>query len=263
MSTTHAITSVSLIGAGNLAWHLGRELHHLGLRIVEVYSPTAEHATALADLTGAAVAGSIEQLSAEAELYIIAVKDDAIPDIIRRFPFPDKAVVHTSGSQPLDLFPSAFTRAGVWYPLQSFRKEKPVHWMGIPVCIEARDEQMADQLESLGRLITGTTYRMSSAQRAWAHLGAVMVSNFSNALYTGADDLLREQGLSFSLLLPLILETAARLRELPPAQAQTGPARRNDEAVIRRHLDMLQGHPEWQEIYSRLTEIIRSRPAAE
>ena len=55
--------------------------------------------------------------------------------------------------------------------------------------------------------------------------------------------------------LPLIDETAAKIHELTPYEAQTGPAVRFDENVIQKHLDLLDD-PRKKDLYLRLSQSI-------
>lgn len=256
MSLPASITSASIIGAGNLAWHLAQELHKNGINILQIYSPTPTHATALAALTNAEAITEVQQLAPDADICFICVKDDVIPAVINDFPFTHKPAVHTSGSQPLSIFPESFTQCGVWYPLQSFRKERPIEWKGLPVCLEARNAELLQQLEALAEKITGRAHRMTSEQRAWAHLSAVIVSNFTNALYDQAQQLMQAHAMDWTVLHPLITETALRMNDMLPQQAQTGPARRDDKAIMQRHIEMLAAYPELQKLYVEMSALI-------
>jgi len=257
MSTAGQIKTISIAGAGNLAWHLGPALFEKGIHIRQVYSPTQAHAEELAKHVSASPASNISQLDTNVDLIILCIKDDAVKEIAAQFAASSVPVVHTSGSISIDVFRGHNGPAGVFYPLQSFRRERPVNWNEIPVCIESTDPRFLAALKELGALLSGRVQVLTSEQRAWLHLAAVMVSNFSNLLYIEAENILGDKDLNFSLLRPLISETAARLVTASPATLQTGPAKRNDVTVIDRHMKMLEEYPELREMYVLLTGMVK------
>jgi hypothetical protein len=63
------------------------------------------------------------------------------------------------------------------------------------------------------------------------HVAAVFVNNFTNHLYQIGNEICDENQIPFSILHPLITETAQKIMNLPPALAQTGPAIRNDVSM--------------------------------
>ena len=177
-----------------------------------------------------------ETLCPDADLYIIAVKDDAVAAVARLCP-ESALVVHTAGSVAMDALPQQ--RRGVLYPMQSFTKGRRIDWSRVPFFIEASSEEDTALLEAFARRLSSSVWRLSSEQRKTLHLAAVWVSNFPNHLWTVASDLLARENLPFSVMLPLIEETAAKVHELSPREAQTGPARRGDVKVMQAHEAML------------------------
>lgn len=177
-----------------------------------------------------------EELCPDGDLYIIAVKDDAVAEVARLCP-SSALVVHTAGSVAMDVIPQQ--RRGVLYPMQSFTKGRRIDWSRVPFFIEASSEADCALLETFAHRLSSSVFRLTSEQRKTLHLAAVWVSNFPNHLWTVASDLLEREGVPFSVMLPLIEETAAKVQELTPREAQTGPARRADQKVMQAHEAML------------------------
>jgi predicted short-subunit dehydrogenase-like oxidoreductase (DUF2520 family) len=247
---------ISIIGSGNVATHLSAALKNAGHRLVQVYSPNMQHAALLAYHVGAEAVDDLKDLTPETDLFIIAVKDDAIAEIIPRLSTHNKLVVHTSGAVELQQLLNFTPNAGVFYPLQTFSKTKELNFWEVPMCIEGADEAITKTLEELARTISNNVYRVSSAQRNVLHLSAVFACNFTNHLYAVAQDLLAESNMNFDMLRPLIMETADKIKQHSPASVQTGPAVRNDEKTMQAHLQMLAGKHDLQKMYQLLSQDI-------
>lgn len=244
------------IGAGNVATHLAKALHDNGFTIRQVMSRTEAHAEMLARSVNASWTIAPEQI-ATAGLYLYAVSDAALEEMIGRNPHTDGLHVHTAGSMPASLFEGRKQRYGVLYPLQTFSKEKPVNFEDIPFFLEANTVDDLELLKSIALKISPKVYEADSRQRQQLHLAAVFSCNFTNHLFAIADTLLKEAGLPFEALRPLIQETLDKTAVLPPVKAQTGPAVRNDTNVMEKHLAKLTEHPQWQEIYRILSDDIK------
>ncbi len=191
----------------------------------------------------------------DADVYIIGIPDDVIPEFSESLPFQNRLVVHTSGGVSMNAL-STKNRPGIFYPLQTFSKERAVDFTNIPICIEAENAKDLELLRNLGKAISENVVEISSEKRAKLHLAAVFVNNFTNHLYQIASEILKEEGLPFDLLKPLILETASKIETLPPAKAQTGPAKRNDVKTIEKHLHLL-GDSRYRKFYELFTEQLK------
>lgn len=251
-------TSVVFIGAGNLATNLAKALYYKGFRIVQVYSRTEESARTLAQAVEAAYTTDLASVAADAQLYIVALKDAAfvrmLPEIVAG---RENALwVHTAGSIPMNVWAGRVERYGVFYPMQTFSRQRMADFRQIPVFVESNSEEDARFLKDIASALSGKVYEATSEQRKSLHLAAVFACNFTNHMYTLAAGLLEKYGLPFEVMLPLIDETARKVHELEPRLAQTGPAVRYDENVIGEHLQMLAGEPQMQELYKLISESI-------
>lgn len=244
------------IGAGNLATHLSLALQQSGQQIVQVYSRTASSASELADLLHVPFTTHTDEIVADADVYFYAVSDDALESLIQ-LPIAPKAIhVHTAGSVSMAVFQSKKEKYGVFYPFQTFSKAKQLDFGKIPVFIEASHPEVEVILCALANGISNNVHQINSDQRLKLHIAAVFACNFVNHLYHVASDMLKSADLPFEVLKPLILETADKVMQLTPEEAQTGPAKRNDIGIINRHLDALSESPDLINVYQKLSDMI-------
>ena len=195
-----------------------------------------------------------------ANVYIYAVKDEALPQVAAQVVNKEKSLhLHTSGSMPMSVFGADKPHAGVFYPFQTFSKARLIEdFSTVPVFFEARGIDDISAVYSLALTITSHVYETTQHDRERLHVAGVYACNFTNLMYTLAAELLKDTHIPFSALLPLIDETAAKIHSLAPRDAQTGPARRGDENVMKHHLDILPT-AEQRELYQRLSEEISKR----
>ena len=242
------------IGAGNLSAHLSKALQNAGFDIAQVYNRSETSAKELAGLLYAPYTTDMGSIIDDASLYIISVSDDAIEPLAERLTVTDRLVVHTAGSVPMDVFAGKLKNYGVLYPLQTFSKLRPVNFSDVPVFIEANTQDNLQKLRMIAQKISHRVYDASSEERMQLHLAAVFGCNFVNSLYHLSSQIAEQAGFDFSVLSPLIIETAQKaIASGNPKEVQTGPAARNDLNVIRKHLELLASRPIWKEIYALLS----------
>lgn len=244
------------IGSGNLATNLTLAWKEAGILVEQVFSRTEANARALAERLGCAWTSSTGEIINDADLYLFSLKDSALEAVASKLPKNNGLWVHTAGSMPLSVFEPFTTRRGVIYPLQTFSKSRRVNLDNVPFFLEANLEEDGAILEQLARAVSRDVRFLPSEKRCHLHLAAVFACNFVNHIYALADDILREEGIPFEVLLPLIDETAAKVHRLTPREAQTGPAIRYDENVINKHLAMLDKMPELKALYETLSRSI-------
>lgn len=249
---------ITLIGAGNLATNLGKALFHAGHEILQVYSRTYESAEPLAAILNSQPIVDLSLLNPKAEVYIIAVKDSVLmqllPDVCAVN--PEAVFAHTAGSMPMDCFKDIARHYGVFYPMQTFSKSREVDFSVIPCFIEANDEKASQMLEKMAKSVSENVRFLSSENRKYMHLAAVFACNFTNHCYALAEKVLAKCEVPFQVLLPLIDETAAKVHDLSPRQAQTGPAVRYDTNVINAQTLLLADDSGLQDIYEQLSKSI-------
>lgn len=250
---SHPFQRITLVGAGNVAWHLAPELTRVGCEVVEVFSRDFKHAQELADQINAKPIDDLSSIDLSTDLIIVAVKDDALAHVAAELP-KDKPVVHTSGSVGMEIFPQA--ERGVFYPLQTFSKGRKLEWAQIPICIEASNKALEEGLIALAQKMSEHVHKLDSEKRAKLHVAAVFACNFTNHLLGLSSDLLREESLDTHLLDALVHETISKALKDGAHAMQTGPAHREDTEVLKRHLAQLQQHPRLQELYAALSNSI-------
>lgn len=253
------VETIAFVGAGNLATHLAQALSKAGHNVKAIYSPSGTSAWELAQKIGDSckAVSNLEELPL-VDIYILAVSDDALPNVVAHWPQHCKGgvVAHTAGSIPMDALASIGGDYGVFYPLQTFSKSRKLNFSTIPCFIEANSEATSQRLLALARTISNAVKALDSDGRAHLHLSAVFACNFVNHLYDVSSQLLANKGVAPKWLEPLIQETAAKALTLSPRKAQTGPAVRGDKGVMEKHLSRLADTPEWQEIYALLSNSI-------
>jgi predicted short-subunit dehydrogenase-like oxidoreductase (DUF2520 family) len=251
-----AINNIVLVGAGNVATHLGIALKEQGYRIIQVFSRTIKSAQELAGKLDSVCITKLDALDYSADFYLFCVKDDVLPDLLKQTVFTNQVLVHTAGSLPLNIFKDFGSHYGVIYPVQTFIKERNLDLTNVPFCIEASTPYAEKILMDLASGLSQKVEIIDSEKRKIIHLAAIFACNFTNHMYFLADQLMRGNNLDFDLLKPLIRETAAKIMELDPGTAQTGPAKRGDIQILEEHLQLLKDLPGMQKIYTFVSDSI-------
>ena len=242
---------VVLLGSGNVAYHLALALKSADhVELIQRYSrngnnnsyfePTLPCTNQLKDLK-------------KADIYIIAINDDSISSFSKKLASLDGLVVHTSGSIGMNELDQNLKR-GVFYPVQTFTINQKIDFKKVPLIIEADSKEDLQLLYHLATALSDQVFELNSSEREKLHVSAVFANNFSNYMFACADTICQEFNLPFDILKPIILETAKKIQDISPKEAQTGPARRNDQATIEKHLELLQG--EKKEVYQILSKAI-------
>lgn len=249
---------VSIIGSGNVATHIAKALKDANVTLLHIWSHNVENAKILADKVNANAVAELSQIDMDdSDLIIISVKDDAIAAVSTQLNNYKGLIAHTSGAVSIVSLAS-HENFGVLYPLQTFSKHKDLDFGNVPLCLEANNATNLDLLKLFAKLISKSVYEVNSEQRKTLHLAAVFACNFPNYLYGVAQQLLVQNHLDFDIIKPLIIETANKIQTALPMEVQTGPAVRNDEQTLKKHEGMLQGHPEWLNIYQLLSNQIKT-----
>jgi len=246
--------SVVILGAGNVASHLYKafnkadnisitQWYNRNLKTIDIYKNDVDITDDLSKLK-------------DADIYILAVSDDAIAELSAQLPFDNRLVVHTSGSVSVYDLDKKHKR-GVLYPLQTFSKHAEIDFANVPICIETIDKKSYPLLKEVAVSLGSPTRRINGDQRKVLHLAAIFVNNFTNQLYRIGHEITESEGAEFDMLKPLILETAKKIQESSPFMAQTGPAKRNDKKTLKKHLKLLKDNQHHTDVYELLTASIK------
>jgi len=244
--------NIILVGSGNVATYLGIALQNCNYNIVQVYSRSIENAKKLAQKLNTNFTNDLTQLKST-DLIIVSVNDDAISTVLSKL--KNTAIVHTSGSVRMDVFEPNFSDFGVFYPLQTFNKEIELAISETPFCIEGNSKAFEKELIEIAKNLSSNVITMNSVQRRQLHIAAVFACNFSNHMYSIADDLLAKKNIDFSILLPLIRRTVQKLEANSPKEVQTGPAKRKDLQTIKNQINLLEDD-DLRNIYKLITNQI-------
>lgn len=251
---------VVFIGAGNLATNLSEAMLSAGFEVLQVYSRTEESARNLGTKLGCLWTCDVSSLDSTANLYIISVSDKAISEVLDKLDVQNNEAVfcHTAGSVGMNVFEGkGFDNYGVFYPMQTFSKNKKVDFRNIPIFIEYSNNVARCVLTDVAEKLSDTVYVRDSKARKALHISAVFACNFVNHMYDISARLLEEHNIPFDVMFPLVDETAAKVHEMKPKDAQTGPAVRGDVNVMKEHLLMLEKEPELKELYELISKNIR------
>ena len=252
-------TNISIVGSGNVATHLALALHAAGCTVHQVLSRSFEHAQMLARRVDAQPIDRWQRLDEDADVYLLAVTDDALYDLALDLRLPSALVLHTSGSTSLSVLKPISRRHGVVWSPQTFVRDIAMDYRRLPLCIEGSSPEVEVEMEGLMSLISPCIYHLDHEQRRQAHLAAVWVSNFVNALNATAQDLMARNGLDFDMLRPLAEQTLRKWDYGNLWLQQTGPAIRHDEKTLNAQRRLLLNQPQLLALYDQLTELIQSR----
>lgn len=233
------MVTINLIGSGNVATHLARAFKNKA----DIFAVNPH---------------TFEGFCPDADFAIIAVTDNAIREVAAKMPASESIVAHTSGSTPASILSFRGNKYGVFYPLQTFSKARELNYKEIPFFIEACDKDTESKLMRLASIVSENVSVADSEKRKALHVASVFACNFANYLWNVADNILKENGLDFNMIRPLLKETLEKTNYLPPALAQTGPAIRKDTGTMASHLDFLSGNIEWSELYRMISSCIIS-----
>ncbi len=250
------LKNITLVGAGNAAWHIGHRLDELGYRVVKIISRKSQRADKLAIKLNSRVENDFTVSNADSAFVIVAIDDTYLNKVVRKINSENTILLHTSGSIGLEVFPKHVHAYGVLYPFQTLTADVVVDFKEIPLCIEGSDEETLDKIARLARNMSSTVRRMDSQQRRVLHIAGVIGNNFTNHLMALAIDMLEKNKMDKNLLTPLLDETLMKLKKTSPYEAQTGPARRNNKEVIEKHIKLLEDEPSLKKLYSIISDSI-------
>ncbi|HOF16826.1 MAG TPA: DUF2520 domain-containing protein [Bacteroidales bacterium] len=254
--TNNQNLTVVIIGSGNVAWHITKQMLHKKVNVLQLYSP--HNAKTLAEEFNLPYTDNLSLLKENADMYLFSIKDDAYQDVIAHFPYQNKCMIHTSGSVDINVFQSITENRGVLYPFQTFTKNVDLSFEKIPLCLEAGNQITKEKIEQLAKTLSDNYHFISSEQRKQLHLAGVFACNFTNAMYRIAKEIVEKNGMDFSILLALIEETARKVQRHAPGKVQTGPAIRNDKKIMQQHLAIIE-NKEYKLLYQTLSSIIQKK----
>lgn len=249
------IETVSLVGSGNIAHWLVYALKKADVDIRQIYSRQLDHAKELAAKAGADAIDNLRDLSPNSDLYIFSVKDDSYETLLSQLPFRLPLAVHTAGSLSIRIFEPYADSYGILYPYQSLNKNMDFANVEVPLSVESNDKMVENELFAFAGRLSSTVQLMGEAQRLVLHRAAIFGCNFTNAMYAIAYDILRENNIDWRMILPLLENTLDKVKTMNPHDAQTGPAKRGDQNIIRMHQEALQDE-QLREIYRLMSDYI-------
>jgi predicted short-subunit dehydrogenase-like oxidoreductase (DUF2520 family) len=252
---------IVIIGCGNVAWHIAKKLQSLKKFEILVYNHKPN--PALKDFKnklGCKVFSTLEGIEGDASYYIISVTDKYIRSAAEKINIknPNALLMHVSGSAAIEDLGERVHHTGIIYPLQTFSKSDAIQWEEVPLVLEANQDKTREILKDLASLFSNKITFADKSQRLRLHLAAVFVNNFTNSMYVAAEKLIKKgtKKADYLVLIPLMEQTVSKVKKIHPLKAQTGPAKRGDEIVMKKHLKLLSEEPELKKIYKQLSKLI-------
>lgn len=246
---------MTILGSGNVATYFGLGLHKQGWDIQQVYSPQLVNAVILSKKINAQPTDRLTHIK-DADIFIIAVRDDAFDAFKDLEVLKGKILIHCSGSNILELFADTSDQLGVIWPLYSVNKEHLPETRNIPLIIDASTEVLLNIMHRIAAAVTDNIHHLDNEQRSYLHLNAVLSNNFTNHLYAMAEEVCRVKNIDFTILQPIITQSIHNVLAQNLAERQTGPAIRNDFNTIQKHMQMLESMGLDKNVYQSITESI-------
>ena len=251
------MSKLAIIGAGNVASHLSKAFQKAGHDIVQVYSRTQEKAQTLSSVLKCNYTNDTSAITDDADVYLFCLSDSAIEKVLEKKDWHNKLLLHTAGSLPLEIFVNRSSAYGVLYPLQTFTTDFELDITKVPFFIEGNKPSVVETIKELALSISPLVFEADSQKRLQLHLAGVFANNFTNHIMAIARQLLEENNIPPENINPLLEETFRKAMTIGAENAQTGPAIRNNKAVLELHNHLLATHPEWQKIYTFVSESIQ------
>ena len=226
---------IVILGSGNVAYHLVKAFSENGISLAQIFGRNVNDLKEISDAFNVPYSTKVLK---SADFYIIAVSDDYVNEVSKMIPAENCLVAHTSGSLPVGVLEGNYRKAS-FYPLQTFSKSKKLNYSEIPFFVEAENGNDFHFLENFAQKISPHVMASDFEKRKYIHITAVFACNFVNHLFARAKEISDAQNIPFHYFIPLIQETTAKIKELDPKLAQTGPAIRGDERVLKVHEDLL------------------------
>lgn len=253
------IKNVILIGSGNVAWHLALAFLKAGIQVDHVAGRNIETVRELAQVNNIASNGGLDTLPETDGIYLIAVHDSAIAEVAEKIYRPGRKLVHCAGGVSAEVLRNSDNIYGVFYPILSFNKHVEADIASAVICVDSNNAEFTQALTELGKKLSAHTYHLTDEQRLVFNMGAVWSNNFMNHMFAITEEIMEKHGLQFHMLLPLIENSIEKIKQHSPSETQTGPAKRGEEAVLKKHLELLQDEPELASIYRLLSHSIKNK----
>jgi predicted short-subunit dehydrogenase-like oxidoreductase (DUF2520 family) len=248
---------IAILGAGNVGYQLAWHLNNTGHQVVQVFSRHLPAAKFLGNLMDIPCTDKMEEITKDADVYLLTVNDDSIEQLTPQLHLGDKVIVHTSGTVPMNVLEKVSTNYGIFYPLQTLSRNVSVNFDVIPICLNASNEFTKNILKELASTLSNKIVEVDDEKRLAIHIAAVFANNFTNHLFSVSQMILEKTGLSFEIMKPLINETVRKIQNHDPLNVQTGPAIRHDDHTIERHLKFLEEDGRFAPLYKILSDDIQ------
>jgi predicted short-subunit dehydrogenase-like oxidoreductase (DUF2520 family) len=259
--------SITLIGAGNLAYALGPAVHAAGYRIDAVAAretaSSRRRAAMLAKNVGAKTV-SLAQATPISDIIWLCHTDDALAEtarlLARKPGWENKIVFHSSGALSSDVL-APLRRAGAHvaslHPMMTFVPGTTPDMRGVPFAVEG-DRKAVAAAKTIVRDLGAEVFPIQKKSKTLYHALGSFSSPLLVATLATAERVGRAAGLSPTqtrkIIGPILRETLKNYQQGGPAAAFSGPIKRGDLSTVRRHLRELKRVPAASEVYRALVK---------
>lgn len=201
---------------------------------------------------------NIQEVIQKADLIIISVLDDAVDKVSLQIPKSDRYLVcHTSGASSIELLEN-HKRKGIFYPLYSFPNPTNQFERTTPLLLSADYDTDREILLDLASKISDNIHFADDQERLRYHTSAVFSNNFGNHMLSLAYQILNDDNLEKEVLLPIIKQSCENWANGKALQIQSGPAIRDDQKTMEKHLQLLEDEELTREIYMLISKSIQN-----
>lgn len=253
------VKEVVLVGTGNVSWHLAKSLTKAGVHVTEIIGRNAEKAKEIADTINTGFTTDFASAQNIDGVYLLAVNDASITEVAKQIYKPRRILVHCAGGVNINNIIFDNNKAGVFYPILSFNKNIEIDISSAVICVDSNDSELTNALFQLGKKLSEHVYKVDDKQRLILNLAAVWANNFTNHMYVIAEEILQKHKMSLEMIMPLIEMSVQKIKRNSPFNTQTGPAKRGEEVVLQKHLELLKEEPEYASIYKLLSHSIKNK----
>lgn len=222
--------NIAIVGPGRAGGALAVAAHREGHSITSIDGRNAESVATLEAL--------VDVSPGSPDLRIIAVSDDAIPEIAAVIAEVSDPVptVHVSGAvtvAALDLVAATGVQTGSLHPLQTLpdavrgAEQMRGSWMAVTA-----DEPLRSRLHEFAASLGCRPFDLSDDAKPLYHAGAAAAANYTLTTLDLALALFEAAGVPFEAAHPLIEAIISNAFDLGPAGALTGPVARGDTATV-------------------------------
>lgn len=246
---------LGIIGGGRAAWAFGSAWLSAGDPITGV--ALRDGSTSSLPKLLSAPRATIDDLAARADIVLVAVSDDALASVatvVSAIAPETLWLFHASGALPASLF-SPHPRSFSLHPLKSLPPAGVQGALDDALLVVEGSVEARGVAEAIAQLAHARLGSVTATAKVAYHAAAVLAANYPAALLSMSERLLAGEGVEGvgrDDISALAISAIENWRRAGGSAGFTGPVVRGDEAVVRKHLDLLSAQPTMRAAYASL-----------